>query len=431
MKKLLICSILAAFGSATYAETAPYVYRYSLQKEGSLSGVVSPSELPIKTPTSTSLCSNIPDSLTVPAGYAQLPSGVCVRTAETGPTAYNAQVAVTPSVLDFGASGGSPVTRLLSVSNVGGSGTLTVNGITTSPDQGSAVTANYSQCAALETGKSCTVSVTYTPGGTPLTTADLVVKSSAGDSPAIKLTTSGAITVSPTSINFGNVGVSSPSTRAVTITNVSATPVNVSGISVLPSGSPITADTAPCASIAANASCTLNLTYSPTSNSAALAASITVNSSAGPSKTIAATASTPYPVKSVFVLPSLPVLIGKSGSIVPFPTFSGTPGPADSPDGGCTDGSGTQWPGECPPETSEPIDGIGSGDPAKPTLACRPTGAVPDTAIFKLNGDTLYGYTGGLDPWKPMGKVRTDGSGNRYVQGTIAPAGSGNTYYGY
>jgi hypothetical protein len=91
------------------------------------------------------------------------------------------------------------------------------------------------------------------------------------------------VTVSPTSLSFGNVNTGTNSaTQTVTLTNNQSTSLSISSLAVTP-GSPYAisaSSTCLNPTVAAGASCTVVLTFSPTTIGAAPAASLTITDSA-------------------------------------------------------------------------------------------------------------------------------------------------------
>jgi hypothetical protein len=117
----------------------------------------------------------------------------------------------------------------------------------------------------LGAGASCTISVTFSPGALGSRSATLTVTDDANDSPQqISLTGTGVapVTLSSTSLNFGNVVIGTSRTASpVTLTNhqnVSLT--NISIVTKAPFSQVNTCGT----SILSGASCSITITYTPT-----------------------------------------------------------------------------------------------------------------------------------------------------------------------
>jgi hypothetical protein len=172
-------------------------------------------------------------------------------------------ITVAPKSLTFGsqAVNTTSAAQTITVTNTGTS-SVTVSGVTA--PTGFAQTNN---CAALAANASCSINVTFTPTAAQAYTGNVTITDTATGSPqavAVSGTgtaATGTITVSPASLTFTQViGTTSPA-QVVTITNTGTTSVTVSTVSV-----PATfAETNNCTTLAASATCTVNVTFTPTS----------------------------------------------------------------------------------------------------------------------------------------------------------------------
>jgi hypothetical protein len=187
---------------------------------------------------------------------------------------------LTPSTVAFGnvALGSTSVAQSVAITNSSTTQTLTVSGIviTGSSDFSILTTTCSATPFTLTVGGSCTVSLVYTPTVTTSETGTLTVSGSSTNSPQSATLTgtginaSGALSVSPSSVAFGNVAQGSSATpQIITITNTSATQtlsVNSVGITGNTDFS-ITSTT--CSSVpftlATSGSCTVSVTFTPTS----------------------------------------------------------------------------------------------------------------------------------------------------------------------
>src|SRR5262249_55427183 len=124
---------------------------------------------------------------------------------------------------------------------------------------------------SLAANASCTINVTFTPQATGSRTASVTLTDNAASSPqTIALTGTGtttapSVTLNPTSLAFGNQ-ITSATTPAqtVTLTNSGGTAINITTIDnndQNPSYFPKPNTSPP--SLAANASCTINVTFTP------------------------------------------------------------------------------------------------------------------------------------------------------------------------
>lgn len=168
----------------------------------------------------------------------------------------------------------TPVTH--GVSTLIGAGYHVVTGSTTCPFPP----------ASLAAGTSCVIAIGITPAATGSLPGTLTFVSNAPNSPqvlAITATGVPATFLTPCSVSFGNVAINTTSVvKTVTLKNVLSTALTVNSIAVT-SSSPFAIDpTSTCngvTSLAGGASCTINLTASPTTL-AASTGTLTVSDSA-------------------------------------------------------------------------------------------------------------------------------------------------------
>ncbi|MBU6378578.1 MAG: choice-of-anchor D domain-containing protein, partial [Gammaproteobacteria bacterium] len=166
----------------------------------------------------------------------------------------------------------------------GGAGSFTLTGTHASEF------ARTTTCgASIAPNSSCTVSVTFTPTSTGAKSASLsIAHSAAGNPSSVSLAGTGTapiIGVSPTTLNFGSQRTSVASAaQKITVTNTGTANLTVSGVSVTGTDVSQFAQTNDCGSaVAPNASCTINVTFKPTSTAAKSAAiSITHNAAGSP-----------------------------------------------------------------------------------------------------------------------------------------------------
>jgi len=122
--------------------------------------------------------------------------------------------------------------------------------------------------AVVNVGASCTVQVTFTPSQTGTRSGQLTLDANlSGGQLTVPLSgtgsPSGAVTLTPSSIGFGPVGIGTVSAPLqVTATNTGATAVSVTSLTV--SGPFAIAGNACGASLAADAACQLKVTFAPT-----------------------------------------------------------------------------------------------------------------------------------------------------------------------
>jgi hypothetical protein len=140
---------------------------------------------------------------------------------------------------------------------------------------------------SLAAGKSCTVNVTFTPTATGTSTGSLTFNLSTGtqtvalDGIGTPSGTSEDLTVSPTSVDFGQQVLNDTQDASVTVTNTNGVVVGISGISL--SGSTAFAKTTTCGStLAAGATCTVTVSFTATAY-VTYTGTLSVNESSGAS----------------------------------------------------------------------------------------------------------------------------------------------------
>ena len=176
--------------------------------------------------------------------------------------AQSQTVTVSPTTLSFGSQIVSTTSAAKAVTLKNGqSVALTISSI--------AASTNYAQSnncgTSLAAGASCKINVTFTPTATGTHTGTLTITDNASNSPqTVSLTGTGVLpaTLTPASLAFGNqvVGISSAS-KAATLKNNQTSALTISSITT--SGD--YGQTNACGtSLAAGASCTINVTFTPT-----------------------------------------------------------------------------------------------------------------------------------------------------------------------
>jgi len=172
------------------------------------------------------------------------------------PSALSQTATLSPTSSSFGSVGiGGSAAKTFTLKNTG-TAALSVTSISASGSFSSSTT-----CGAIAAKGSCSISVSFTPTATGSMTGTLTVVDSAGTQTS-SLTGTGAApaTISPASRSFGNVAVGSPSAaKTFTVANKSTSTM---AFTVTPSAGFVETDN--CASVAANASCTINASAEPT-----------------------------------------------------------------------------------------------------------------------------------------------------------------------
>ncbi len=189
-------------------------------------------------------------------------------------------ITVSPTSLTFGGQlvGTSSTPQSVTLSNTG-SNSVTINSIGASGDFSQTNTCGTS----LAGNSSCTISVTFTPTASGTRTGTLTISDSSGTQ-TVGLTGTGTSNVSltPVTLNFGNVGVgNSSSPQAFTLSNGNSTTLTSIGVSLSGTNAADFTQTNNCGtSLAPSASCTINVTFTP-SVYAAESATLTVTDSVG------------------------------------------------------------------------------------------------------------------------------------------------------
>ncbi|MFN0299593.1 MAG: choice-of-anchor D domain-containing protein [Burkholderiales bacterium] len=173
--------------------------------------------------------------------------------------------------LAFGGQGTNTTSlaRTITVSNTGPL-PLTLSGLSV----GGANAAEFARAgscatgASIATGQNCAINITFTPTALGARAGTVNITSNAPGSPhSIALTGTGVVpapaaTFTSNSISFGNyvIGTVSPA-RTVTLTNAGSAPLTLT--SITPPGAAFAHTTDCGASLAINASCAINATFSP------------------------------------------------------------------------------------------------------------------------------------------------------------------------
>jgi len=232
----------------------------------------------------------IKGALTISFSGAGSPaSGGLTGTGQNGPTA---PLTFTPASLSYGNIVlNTTSSKTVTIKNTS-SGAINITSVTGS-GAFVATPSGATPCGGtLNASKSCTVSVTFTPLVTGSIIGGVTVVDNASVSTQVQNATGTgvlAVTMSPTSINFGNVVVGSTSAvHAVTVTNntTSAIPIN----SVFASGNYISTSggSLPCGvNIPANSICTLGVEFAP-QNTGAIGGELTLSYAAGSSPQVVA-----------------------------------------------------------------------------------------------------------------------------------------------
>jgi hypothetical protein len=199
-------------------------------------------------------------------------------------TARAATLGVTPASQDFGAVtlGGTSSTIDFTVTNSGGAASAPIAPMVS--DASYAVTGGTCSSAPLGAGASCTVSVRFAPTGTsgPKSASLSVAGGAAGASLTGSALDPGALTLSPTTKDFGLLAVGSASSETTfTVTNTGGSTTGALSV-VLSDATSFTVSSNTCTgTLAAGASCSVGVKLTPKSVGAKQGVSLTVSASPG------------------------------------------------------------------------------------------------------------------------------------------------------
>lgn len=204
----------------------------------------------------------------------------------TGAVAGAPFVVLSPTSLTFATQlvGTTSASQNVTLANTG-SGTLNITSLTSSGDYQQTNTCG----STVASGANCTITVTFTPKSINVRNGSITITDNATGSPqTVTLSGKGTYAViSPVSLSFGNVTVGmSSAPQTVTLTNTSKTAMTVRGIAVTGANMKDFSETNTCGtSVGSGASCSINVTFTPTTFGARKA-SVTITDSGGASPQI-------------------------------------------------------------------------------------------------------------------------------------------------
>lgn len=275
-------------GTATVTISAESIHAY----EFSVSGLATPKT--ILAGASTTLTVKFsPTSTGLSTGYIAISSNATnssVRYSVSGTGVTPGTLAATPSGVSFGSVPiGTTNTQTVQLKNTGGSA-LTISSDSLLGTGYSVSGLASSLPLTLQAGQTTGITMAFAPGATGSVTGSLTLKSTAANqSLALALTGTGVsatrtISLSATSLNFGNEIVGGVSSLGVAVTNTGNSSLTVSGIIVsgtgFSAGSGVAGTT-----IAAGQTAELNVAFAPkTAGSVSGTVSISSNATNSPSK---------------------------------------------------------------------------------------------------------------------------------------------------
>jgi Abnormal spindle-like microcephaly-assoc'd, ASPM-SPD-2-Hydin len=205
-------------------------------------------------------------------------------------------VSLAPTSLSFGnqAVGQTSAGKMVTLTN-SGSAALTITSVTvTGPNATDFAAPNTCPVSpnTLAAGASCTLTVTFTPSAAGTRAAGISVSDNASGSPhtvpldGTGVTPAPGVTLTPTSVNFGNQNVNTTSSaQTLTLTNSGTAALTISGITLGGTNAADFAQTNTCpispSTLAAGASCTLSVTFTPSATGARSASLAISDNAAG------------------------------------------------------------------------------------------------------------------------------------------------------
>jgi len=213
----------------------------------------------------------------------------------TGTAAAAPVASLTPGTLTFSSTAGTTSTSQNATLMNTGNAALSITGITIG-GAGSSTFAETSTCgSSLAAGASCTISVAFTPAAAVTYSATLSVADNATGSPQTT-TLNGTGTaasepgasLTPGMLTFSDTVGSTTAAQTATLRNTGDAPLGISSIAIAGSDPTEFAETNTCgSSLAAGASCTVSVTFTPTS-AASFAATLSIADNAtGSPQTVA------------------------------------------------------------------------------------------------------------------------------------------------
>lgn len=225
-------------------------------------------------------------SATITIAHNATPNTSVVSLSGTGTAAPTPAAGLSATTLAFSNQtvGITSAARTVSISNTG-TASLVLGTITTTGSNAADFAPSNCSGSTLAPGANCAISVTFTPAALNARSATLSIPSNAAGSPhGVALSGTGvaapapAVALAPTALVFGNQTVGTTSAaKAITLTNSGNAALGITSIVASGAGFASTHNCA--ATLSAAASCTINVTFAPTS-AVASAGSVSVTSSA-------------------------------------------------------------------------------------------------------------------------------------------------------
>ena len=199
-------------------------------------------------------------------------------------------VSLSPTSLAFGSQhvGTTSTAQTVTLSNTGNAA-LSITSLAVKGTNGSNFAQTNTCGSSVAAGAHCTISVTFTPSASGSRTASVSITDNASGSPqTVSLSGTGTaalVSLSPTSLAFGNQSVGTTSTaQTLTLSNTGNAALSITSLALTGTNASDFAQTNTCgSSVAAGANCTISVTFTPSaSGSRTASVSITDNASGSP-----------------------------------------------------------------------------------------------------------------------------------------------------
>jgi Cep192 domain 4/Beta-propeller repeat/HYDIN/CFA65/VesB-like, Ig-like domain len=188
-------------------------------------------------------------------------------------------LSIVPQTIDFGnqTQNVRSAVQTIQVTNEG-TAPLTITQITFTETDSTGFTSDFAETdncvgTVAASGGTCTINVTFTPSSHQVETGTFSIADNAAGSPHVikvsgtGVTTATAVTVTPSSLTFGNVTVGQTSSaQTVTITNTGTTTLNISNFSTTGDFSQTNTCSATSNVLNVGQSCNVSVTFTPTAS---------------------------------------------------------------------------------------------------------------------------------------------------------------------
>jgi Domain of unknown function (DUF4082)/Bacterial Ig-like domain/Bacterial Ig domain/Abnormal spindle-like microcephaly-assoc'd, ASPM-SPD-2-Hydin len=244
-------------------------------------------------------------SLSIADNAANSPQTVTLTGTGTNPAPA---VSLAPTSLAFGNQtvNVASAAKTVTLTNTG-TATLTITSYTFTGTNPTNFAQTHTCGATLAAGANCTISVTFTPSATGARSASLSIADNATGSPqTVALTGTGTnptpvVSLAPTSLAFAAQALNVASAaKAVTLTNTGTATLNITGYSFTGTNPTDFAQTHTCGTtLAVGASCTINVTFTPSAAGARSASLAIADNATGSPQTVALTGTGNGPVATL------------------------------------------------------------------------------------------------------------------------------------